>query len=93
MKTLSFIKLKAINESKKTLEVYRNAVFEINNLLTVPMKILDLTVEKSTSDGIEYNSYHVVVDDCADETEWDNFVSAFVVGFNSKSRAILAGVK
>ena len=71
--------------TKEREDLIRQAAFELNNLLAIPMKIVDLEVGPASTPN--YHNVNINVEDCADEKEWDDLVKAFVAGvqFGGKS--------
>lgn len=87
MKTLQFMSVGVSGEDEHTHEIYRAAIFELNNLLVIPMKILEIKTKRVTkSDGKERTYYSVDVENCADEKEWDHLVACWMLGFNTKAK-------
>lgn len=70
--------LKTTKSSKRRLEEMRIAAFELNNLLTIPMKILGITEEKLPNS--DWTNINLEVEDCADVKEFDLIVAAFLKG-------------
>ncbi len=61
----------------------KNTIFELNNELTVPVKILE--IEKCKKDNGKFGVW-VIVEDILDTDEWDKVVSLFLLGFNGRAK-------
>ena len=55
---------------------------KLNNLSTIPMKILEV-VETEKQDG--HYLYSIEVEDCADKKEWEFLVKCFHVGSTAQA--------
>lgn len=53
----------------------------LNNLMVMPMKILEYKCNIKGANGNYRNS--IIVEDCLDEKEWEKLVEARRLGFNS----------
>lgn len=61
-------------------DLTKQAIYELNNQLTIPMKILKVEYIEETGKDKGWTSINVEVDDCADIKEWDDAVVVFLIG-------------
>ena len=82
---LPFITTQAKLDDPEIKDLTKQAIYELNNQLTIPMKILDIEYKPDIHNK-DWNAVNVKVEDCADKTEWSNAVSNFLAGVEWKRK-------